>query len=78
MTLSAAAVSMPALNLSSLIPLAVIAGGVYLLQRSACSSGTPSRASSWGSSSRARLSGRRSPASCRHSAAGISERKPAP
>ena len=34
MTLSAAAVSMPALNLSSLIPLAVIAGGVYLLQRS--------------------------------------------
>ena len=34
MTLSAAAVSMPALTLSSLIPLAVIAGVVYLLHRS--------------------------------------------
>ncbi len=33
MVLSATAVSMPALNLSTLIPLAVVAGGVYLLQR---------------------------------------------
>ena len=34
MTLSAAAASLPSLNLSSLIPLAVIAVGVYLLHRS--------------------------------------------
>ncbi len=33
MTLSAAAVSLPALNLSSLIPLAIIALVVYLLHR---------------------------------------------
>lgn len=34
MVLSALAVNMPALNLSTLLPLAVVAGGVYLLQRS--------------------------------------------
>ena len=34
MTLSASAVNLPALNLSTLLPLAVVAGGVYLLQRS--------------------------------------------
>ena len=33
MTLSAPALNLPALNLSTLIPLAVVAGGVYLLQR---------------------------------------------
>jgi hypothetical protein len=33
MTLSAAAASMPALNLSSLIPLGIVALVVYLLQR---------------------------------------------
>ena len=34
MVLSAPAVNLPALNLSTLLPLAVVAGGVYLLQRS--------------------------------------------
>ena len=34
MVLSASAVNLPALNLSTLLPLAVVAGGVYLLQRS--------------------------------------------
>ena len=34
MNLTAAALNMPALNLSTLLPLAVIALGVYLLQRS--------------------------------------------
>ena len=34
MVLSAAALNMPALNLSTLLPLAVIAGVVYLLHRS--------------------------------------------
>ena len=33
MTLSAAALNLPALNLSTLLPLAVVAGGVYLLHR---------------------------------------------
>jgi len=33
MTLSAAALNLPALNLSTLLPLAVVAGGVNLLHR---------------------------------------------
>ena len=33
MTLSAAAASLPSLNLSTLIPVAVVVGGVYLMHR---------------------------------------------
>ena len=56
MTLSAAAASMPALNLSSLIPLAVVALVVYLLHRSGMQLWHAIVCLSWGSSSPARPS----------------------